>query len=79
MKATTVRMDDSVLGQLDALAEAQGRSRSWLINDAVARYLEHEAWFAEEVAKGIKAADAGDFVSDVEMKETFERWGVKSD
>ena len=35
-----VRMDDILLSQVDAVARQLGRSRAWVINKALADYLE---------------------------------------
>ena len=39
MKTTTIRIDDEMLGRVDGLAKALSRSRSWVINQAIDRYL----------------------------------------
>jgi predicted transcriptional regulator len=40
----TVRLDPEVLTQLDRLAEATARQRSWIITEAVRDYLAVNAW-----------------------------------
>ncbi|MEH2281957.1 MAG: CopG family transcriptional regulator [Nostoc sp.] len=47
--------------------------RSYILNEAVATYLEMYQWQIEEIQKGIAEADAGDFASDEEIKATFAR------
>jgi predicted transcriptional regulator len=42
MKATTVRINDDMLWRIDGLAAALHRSRSWVINQALDRFLDHE-------------------------------------
>jgi predicted transcriptional regulator len=49
------------------------RDRSYVLNEAVATYLEMYQWQTEEIQKGIAEADAGDFASDEEVKATFVR------
>ncbi len=34
MKATTIRIDDKILGRVDGLAKTLSRYRSWAINQA---------------------------------------------
>jgi len=49
--------------RLAELAVRDGRSPSELAAEAVARYLDDEARFAEMVPHGIAAADRGEFVA----------------
>ncbi len=42
MKATTIRMEDAVLERVDSLAKALNRSRTWVVNQAVQRFLGYE-------------------------------------
>ena len=48
-KTTTVRMEGRTLKRVDGLAHAMSRSRAWVINQAVERYLDYEEWFVGEV------------------------------
>jgi predicted transcriptional regulator len=41
---TSIRLDDALAQQLDALATAVDRPRTWLIEQAIRRYVEEEAW-----------------------------------
>lgn len=79
MKTTTFRTDEEKLKQIDKMAKSLNRSRNWVINEALDRYMEYEKWFVEKVEEGIKAADNGEFASEEEMKEMFRRWGVDED
>ena len=62
MRTASFRLDESKIARLDRLAAAIDRSRSWVINQAIEQYLDHEEWFAEAVEEGIAAADRGDLV-----------------
>jgi len=61
-KATSIRLDEKKLRRLDRLARTLDRPRSWVLSEAVDRYLDHEEWFAQEVARGIAEADRREFV-----------------
>ena len=65
--ATTVRFDPETRAQLDKMAEQVDRPRAWIIKEAVAQYLEREAWYLTEVQKGIDDAEAGRVISHEEM------------
>jgi predicted transcriptional regulator len=70
----TVRVADEVKDQMDALAEATGRSRSWVAAEAIRQYVDTEGWQIEEIRKAVVEADAGDFASDTEMEQVFNKW-----
>ena len=76
MKATTVRLADETLDRVDQLADAIHRSRTWVIKEAVDRYLDHEEWFVQQVTSAIAAVDAGHIATADEVAERFKRWGV---
>lgn len=70
----TVRLETSIKKLLDKLAKSTGRSRSYLAQDALRRYVEEEAWQIAEIEKAVKEADAGDFASDSEVTSTLKKW-----
>jgi RHH-type transcriptional regulator, rel operon repressor / antitoxin RelB len=55
--------------KLAQLAASQGRDQSALVQDAVERLLAHEAWFLDEVEKGLLQADRGEFVDHTEVRD----------
>jgi predicted transcriptional regulator len=59
--------------RLAELAARDGRSLSELAAEAIARYLDDEARFAEMVRDGIAAADRGEFVASDEVWARAER------
>jgi len=77
--ATSIRLDETKLNRLDALAEIMGLSRSQAINDALDRYLEYNDWFLKAVDIGLNDSRQGRVISDEEMKATFREWGVECD
>ncbi len=79
MKATTIRMDDTILDRVDSLAKSVNRSRTWVINQAVERFLSYEEWFVREVESGIREVEAGNLASRDEVGERFAKWDVNAD
>ena len=67
----TFRIDSDKKLALDAIAAGMNRDRSFVLNEAVAAYIEMYQWQLEEITKGIAEADAGDFASDEEVKAMF--------
>jgi len=76
MKATTIRIDDNMLGRVDDLAKELSRSRSWVINQAISRFMEYEQWFVQEVKDGLKEVEQGDIATYDEGVDRFSKWGV---
>ncbi|WP_339740840.1 CopG family ribbon-helix-helix protein [uncultured Maricaulis sp.] len=62
MRNISIRLDDKTREKLDALAQSQDRSRSWVVNDAIQAYFEHQDWIVEAIKVGIADADAGNFI-----------------
>ena len=63
----SIRIDKAKVSRLDLLAASLGRSRSWVIDQAFEKYLDHGEWFAEAVGKGVSVAHQGDLVSHEEV------------
>jgi predicted transcriptional regulator len=76
MTTVTTRIDEETQSRLDQLAKATERSRSWLVADAIRRYVEEEGWQVAAIEEGVRQADAGDFATEEEVKAAFAQWGV---
>ena len=79
MSTVTARLDADTQVQLERLAVATDRSRSWLVAEAVRQYVADQAWQIAAVEEGIREADAGNFASDAEVKSAFAQWGVHAE
>jgi RHH-type transcriptional regulator, rel operon repressor / antitoxin RelB len=64
----TLRVPVEVKEQLDKLADATHRSKSWLAGEAIQRYLDLEAWQIGETVSALAEADAGDFATETEIE-----------
>jgi RHH-type rel operon transcriptional repressor/antitoxin RelB len=61
----TVRLSRQLKDRLERLAESTRRSKSYLAAEAIAEYVEGNAWQVEEIRKAVQKADAGGpFVSE---------------
>jgi RHH-type rel operon transcriptional repressor/antitoxin RelB len=58
------------------LVKATDRSKSYLVAEAIANYVEDQAWQIEAIKEGIKEADKGKFATEKQVKKTFKKWGV---
>ena len=70
----TIRLDREKIAQLDQFAASADRDRSYLIKEAINRYLDQKQWQADEVRKAIVEADAGQFVPETEIEQLFTKW-----
>jgi predicted transcriptional regulator len=73
-KVFTLRLDPKLAKQLDKLADATERSRSFLVAEAVREYVSLNQWQIEETKKAIAEADREDFASDEEVAQTLKKW-----
>ena len=73
LKTVSFRMRTDAVETLDALAETMDRDRTYLLNEAVERYLELNEYHIKLIKKGLRAAEAGDFVPQTEMKKLIAR------
>ncbi|MCE2933706.1 MAG: CopG family ribbon-helix-helix protein [Rhabdaerophilum sp.] len=80
MSATlSVRFDDEAkLEALDKLAASMDRSRNWIVNRAIERYLAEQAWQIEKIEQGIAQADRGEFASSEQVEAAFARFRAKA-
>jgi len=68
------RLDEEKLQALDILAQALDRDRSYLLNEAVAAYLDVQRWHIEQIERGIRQADAGKLVEHSKVKKMVANW-----
>ncbi|WP_415718034.1 CopG family ribbon-helix-helix protein [Maridesulfovibrio sp.] len=73
--STSFRTDPETLSSLDEIAKDMGRSRNWVLNKAIKDFIEYQKWFTEQVQAGLDAADKGEFATDQEINDLFNRFG----
>ena len=73
-KVLTLRLDPKLGKQLDKLAVATRRSRSFLIAEAIREYVALNQWQIGEIQKAVTEANRGDFASEKEVQQTLEKW-----
>jgi predicted transcriptional regulator len=52
-RVTSIRLSDELATRLDQLAASLDRPRAWLIEQAIARYVEEEAWQVAAVTEAL--------------------------
>ncbi len=73
----TVRMSDDLKRRLDALANATKRSKSALASEAIAAYLDLNAWQVDAINQGLAAADRGELIADQDIEDWVASWNGK--
>ncbi|ACS80241.1 CopG family ribbon-helix-helix protein [Maridesulfovibrio salexigens] len=73
--STSFRTDPETLSSLDEIAKDMGRSRNWVLNKAIKDFIEYQQWFKKQVQEGLVAAANGEFASDEEINDLFNRFG----
>jgi predicted transcriptional regulator len=68
------RIDSRLKEALDQVADGMDRDRSYVLNEAVAAYLDAHSWQIEHIKEGLRQADAGKFATDAEVAAAFTRW-----
>jgi len=78
---TTVstRFDQDTIERLDELASGSGTTRSALIKEAVAGFLDYEIWFRAQVREGLAELDSGQSVPHEDVLEDIEKLGYNVD
>ena len=69
----TCRIAGDRVALLDKLGTHYDRDRSYLVNQAVEGFLAMHEWQIAEIERALKEAEAGDFATDAEVRETFKK------
>lgn len=74
----SVRVAPALKEKLDQLAHAVGRTRSFIAEEALKRYVENESWQIEAIQDALKNAESNDakFADHSEVKGWLESWGT---
>ena len=75
-KTINVRVPESLYDQIEALAKATMRTKSYLTVEALKSYVENESWQIRDIHEGLREADAGQFASADEVSAVFAKYGA---
>ena len=75
-KTINVRLPEALYKQIEELAKATDRTKSFLAVDALTQYVKSESWQIQDIHKAIKEADAGEFATDQQVNDVFGKYGV---
>jgi len=77
-KIVTLRLDGGLTGELDKLAKATRRSRSFLAAEAIRDYVALNSWQIEEIHKALAEAQRAEFASESEVKRVAKKWSRRA-
>ncbi|MGA2350250.1 MAG: hypothetical protein ABSF70_07455 [Terracidiphilus sp.] len=74
-RTISFRIAPEKVAELDLIAKAMDRDRSYLLNEAVEGYLNEQRRFAAMVEEGLEASRKGELIDDEEVGRMIESWG----
>ena len=69
-----ISLGTKIKDRLQALAKSKNCSEADVAAEAIAAYLDHQAWIASEIEQGVKEAEAGDFATPEDAEAVFDKW-----
>ena len=72
----SIRIDANTKRRLDALSKRSKRSKSFLVAEAIAAYVEAEEWQLGEIHAGIAELESGQEVSHEKVVKWLRSWGT---
>lgn len=77
----TVRLDASLKAKLETLAKNIQRSKSWLAAEAIAVYVEQEAWQIEAIEAAIQQANLPEteWIDHDHVSAWLQTWGTEDE
>ena len=82
MSTTSFRLDDDLQEKLETTANRTKRSKGWIINNALRRYIEQEELkerILAETQEALADIEAGRVVSGEEVMKWLETWGTAAE
>jgi len=75
-KTINVRLPEALYNQIEELAKATARTKSFLTIDALTNYVQRESWQIRDIQAGVQEADAGEFATDSQVEAVFAKYGA---
>ena len=75
-RTLNVRVPLALYQQLEHLAKATARTKSFVTLEALSAYLQAQSWQVADIQSGLAEADRGDFASDAEVDAVLARHGA---
>lgn len=75
-RTLNVRVPLELYQQLESLAAATARTKSFVTLEALTSYLQAQSWQVAEIQSGLAEAERGDFASDAELSAVLAKYGA---
>lgn len=75
-RTINVRVPAELYEQLENLAQATARTKSFVTLEALSSYLAAQSWQVQDIQAGLGEAERGDFASDEEVAAVMARHGA---
>jgi predicted transcriptional regulator len=75
-RTLNVRVPLDLYEQLEHLAEATARTKSFVTLEALSSYLEAQSWQVQDIQSGLAEADRSEFASDAEVNAVMSKYGA---
>lgn len=75
-RTINVRVPASIYQQLEDLANATARTKSFVTLEALSTYLKAQSWQVQDIQTGLAEADQGEFASDAEVSAVLAKYGA---
>jgi predicted transcriptional regulator len=72
----TTRLTKETIEKLEKLSQATQRSKSFLVAEAVDKYLSDQEWHVEAIKTGLEQADKGEFAAENDLRDFFKKRGI---
>ena len=75
-RTLNVRVPLELYQQLESLAAATARTKSFVTLEALASYLQAQSWQVADIQSGLAEAERGYFASDAEVDTVLAKYGA---
>ena len=75
-RTINVRLPSELYQQLEDLARATSRTKSFVTVEALSSYVAAQRWQIQDIEAGLAQAEQGDFASEEEVATVFARHGA---
>ena len=73
MIVTSIRLPKALQDQLEVLAQATGRSRNYLMTEALQQYVDEKTWLVAQIEEGLRDVEEGRVLTEEETEIFLDR------
>jgi predicted transcriptional regulator len=68
-----ISLEPNLEARLNEIASEAGKAANQVVEELVANYIDHDAWFKREVNKGLLSLDTGKFLSHDDVRRRIDQ------